>query len=214
MSRLGGLLKRAVAAVSPHRVMVRGNPRDQRVALTFDDGPHPENTPRILDALDAAGARATFFMQGSTATQYPDLVRDVHARGHLVANHAFSHRPPEQLGTAAYVREVLDTHALLCDLTGAPLPRLFRPPYGTITPPTLIRLLRNGYRFIYWSRDSRDSWLTDAPALLGSFADTPPRPGDIVLFHDDYAQTAAALPELLTSLRTRGLAAVTIEELS
>ncbi len=213
MSRLGGLLKRVVAAASPHRVMVHGDPHGKRVALTFDDGPHPANTPSILDALDAAGARATFFMQGSSAKQHPELVRDVHARGHLVANHAFSHRPPEQLGTHAYVREVLDTHALLCDLTGAPLPRLFRPPYGTITPATLIRLLRDDFRFIYWSRDSRDSWLTEAPALLGSFAHTPASPGDIVLFHDDYAQTATALPQLLASLRTRGLSAVTIEEL-
>jgi len=213
MSLAGAIAKHALAALSPRRVQLRGSGRAPRLALTFDDGPHPEHTPRILDALEHAGARASFFVQGDNAARHPALVRELHARGHLVANHAASHRRPRELGAEAYVREVADTQRLLDDIVGRALPRRFRPPFGDTSLRTLARLSREGFRFVYWSRDSRDSWLRTPEALHGDFEARPPAPGDIVLFHDDYAHTAAALPGLLEGLRRRKLAAVTVEDL-
>lgn len=213
MSLAGAALKHALSALAPHQVLLRGSRRTPQVALTFDDGPHPEHTPRILDALQGVGASATFFVQGSNAAQHKALVRDIHTRGHCVANHAATHRSPSELGTRAYVREVFDTQALLDDIVGSALPRHFRPPYGITSIGTFARLAQAGYRFVFWSRDSKDSWLKEPAALLDDFDRNHPTAGEIVLFHDDYAHTAAALPELLRQLSKLKLTAVSVEEL-
>lgn len=214
MSLAGALVKRALTAAMPRQVLYRGSPRSPRLALTFDDGPHPEQTPRILEALAHARMQATFFLQGSQAALHPALVREIHAQGHQVANHAASHRKPSELGTQAYVQEVTDTQSLLCDIVGAELPRSFRPPYGATSLSTFARLAKAGFRYVFWSRDSRDSWLKEPQALLDAFGEQPALPGDIVLFHDDYAQTAAALPALLRRWHAAGLQAVRVDALA
>jgi len=214
MSLAGSLAKRLLEPLAPQLVVSRGSGKAPAVALTFDDGPHPANTPRILEALAAAGAQATFFLQGSEAAKHPALVREIHAQGHQVANHARTHRKPSELGAKAYVREVKDTQALLCDIVGAPLARSFRPPYGETSLRTLLRLTRSGFRYVYWSRDSEDSWLKEPQALVEHFHRRAACAGDIVLFHDDYAQTAAALPTLLRQLRKAGLQAVRVDALT
>jgi len=213
MSLHSAFSKRAIGLLAPRRVLYRGSGRVQQIALTFDDGPHPEHTPLILEALAAAKATATFFLQGSQAARYPDLVRAIHTQGHQLANHAASHRKPRELSTNAYVREVIDTQALLSDITAAALPRVFRPPYGETSLGSAAQLLRAGYRYVFWSRDSRDSWLKEPAALLSAFERQPPQAGDIVLFHDDYAQTASALPGLLRQLARLRLSPVSIEAL-
>lgn len=213
MNASAAVAKRLLAACAPQRVLYRGSRTTGRVALTFDDGPHPEHTARVLEALARADRRATFFLQGSQAAKLPSLVRDIHAQGHQIANHAASHRRPAELGTGAYVSEVEDTRALLCDIVGAPVARDFRPPFGDTSLRTLLQLLQRGYRYVFWSRDSRDSWLKEPQALLAAFEEAPVVPGDIVLFHDDYAQTADALPVLLGQLAERELEAVTVEDL-
>jgi peptidoglycan-N-acetylglucosamine deacetylase len=209
----GMLIKRAVARVAPRQVIYRGPSAHARVALTFDDGPHPENTPRILEALARSGAQATFFLQGHEAGRQPHLVRAIHAAGHQVGNHAATHRSPAELGTRSYVQEVLDTQALLSDIVGAPVGRSFRPPYGATSMPTFLKLCAAGFRYVFWSRDSRDSWVREPGALVDHFARQQATAGDIVLFHDDYAHTAAALPALLQGMQAQGLAAVTVEQL-
>ncbi|MEW6704327.1 MAG: polysaccharide deacetylase family protein [Pseudomonadota bacterium] len=214
MTLPGALAKRALAVAAPHLVVSRGSAEVPALCLTFDDGPHPENTPRVLQALADAQAQATFFLQGSEARRWPQLVRAIHEQGHQVANHAATHRKPREIGTHAYVKEVVDTHALLCDIVGEALPRSFRPPFGDTSLATLARLIRAGFQYVFWSRDSRDSWLKDPAALLADMALHRPRAGDIVLFHDDYPQTAAALPELLGTLREAGLRPVRVDGLT
>lgn len=202
---IGALLKEAIATLAPQALAIHGDRRTNRVALTFDDGPHPEHTPTLLDILDDCGTPATFFLQGSQALKHPQLVRTIHQRGHEIGNHGSTHQKPSELGTAAYVQEIVDTHALLCDIVGQSLAKHFRPPYGATSPGTFIQLARQGFQFIYWSRDSRDSWLKQSAELSAAFEQTPVRPGDIVLFHDDYAQTAKALPSILRTWAHQGL---------
>jgi len=109
----------------------RGPRAGRRVALTFDDGPDPEWTPRVLDLLGAAGVRATFFLIGARAAQAPAVVKRIAGDGHEVANHSWSHRNPWLCGPATTRAEVRRAHDTLADLTGV-APRHFRPPWGMV----------------------------------------------------------------------------------
>jgi peptidoglycan/xylan/chitin deacetylase (PgdA/CDA1 family) len=177
------------------------------VALTFDDGPDPEVTPRVLDALAAAGARATFFVLGERAARHPQLVRRAMREGHTVGNHTYSHPRCPGLGGDALARELESTDALLRGTAGTPI---FRPPHGKLTPRQVWALTRMGRRIALWSCDSRDYLGADTAAIarVGETA----VPGDVVLLHDRFARTADALPELLAGLARRGLATVALDE--
>lgn len=211
---LGGVIKLGVSWCAPWAVAVSG-PRclPARVAMTFDDGPHPENTPRILDVLGSERIKATFFLQGNLVEQYPALVRNIVAQGHQVANHGYSHCDAKTISTRDYVAEVLRTQALLENVVGGPVSRCFRPPFGAITFSTFIALVRQRFRFVFWSFDSQDSFITDANALYDYIAAQQVRPGSILLFHDDYMQTVAALPYVVAYLRGSGLSFVSVDEL-
>lgn len=172
-------------------------------ALTFDDGPHPAHTPRILELLGRSRVRATFFLQGELCERHPDLVRRVIAEGHRVGSHGWDHRSARRLDAAEALLQATRCHELLCQLAGQPLPRLHRPPYGEMTLGALIRLAREGFRLVFWSYDSRDSFVTDAASLQERFETQPPKPGDIILLHEDYPLTVSALPSLLEALQVR-----------
>lgn len=187
--------------------------RAGRVALTFDDGPHAECTPRLLDVLGEAGVHATFFMQGSNAVRHPELVRRVHREGHQVAQHGVEHVSALEQGGAEVLRNADGCHAALVDILGAPVQREFRPPYGEMTLAGLRELRRSGYRLAYWSWDSNDSFVSTSAAIVERLRRKVPAAGSILLFHDDYAHTAEALPGVIASLREMGLSPVTVGEL-
>lgn len=211
---MGSVLKWSAAALWPQRVVLRGPSQGSRVALTFDDGPHPEHTPLLLDVLADAQVQATFFLQGSHAEQWPQLVREIHARGHQVANHAYSHRSARQISAHDFVQEVERTQALLEHIVGGSLARDFRPPFGDTTPHSFLRLARLGYRWVFWSLDSDDSVVRDPEQLALRTESLQAGPGDIVLFHEDYAHSVAAMPRVLASWRARGLNAVRVDALN
>jgi len=202
----GAILKPALASLAPSRFVYRaGTGATASVALTFDDGPDPSITPRLLDVLEAAGAKAAFFMQGSNVEKHPALVREIHARGHELGNHGWSHRRPADIGAEAYMDEARRTQALLEQHVGARLFPLFRPPYGTMTLRTFLGLAREGFRFIHWSVDSGDSFIREPDGLAAHFGSLAVRAGDILLFHDDQAQTLEAMPAMLRSISGRSL---------
>jgi len=211
---IGGAVKAALSRTLPSVVLVRGAPGPEpRVALTFDDGPHRDHTPAILDILAARGAKATFFLQGSLAERHPDLVRAIAAGGHQVANHGWSHARASDVGTRAFVREALATQALLENTLGRPLSRLYRPPYGAISPLPFLALARRGYRLVFWSLDSQDSFRQDSEGLVKALEDSMVHSGEILLFHEDYSHTARALPGVLQVLTARGFSFVTVGDL-
>lgn len=208
------MLKRLAATAFPGRVVLRG-PRGpvRAIALTFDDGPHPENTPALLDSFERAGVRVTFFLIGQAAEKHPALARRIVAAGHQIANHGYSHLNARKVPTARYVSDIERGHDALQQVLGTRLERCTRPPYGVLTLPSLAALLRRGHKLVLWSVDSLDYSLDSAQALLQGVLSRSFEPGDIVLAHDDYAHTVEAMDGILRSFKARGLALLTVSEL-
>jgi peptidoglycan-N-acetylglucosamine deacetylase len=158
-------------------------PEPGRISLTFDDGPDPHWTPRILDLLATAGCRATFFMVGLQALRHPGLVRRVIAEGHEVGNHTWSHRNPWTMAAHAARREVSDGSAAVADAAGI-TPRYFRPPYGRLRACMIQQAERQGERLMLWTISARD-WgpFGASRAAIKARLDRASA-GDIVLMHD------------------------------
>lgn len=206
--------------VAARRAIRRGqrSPSTPRVALTFDDGPTTD-TLAVLDALDAAGVQATFFMLGSHAEKHPELVQAVVERGHVVGNHAYSHRVLPVVPPAAIGEEIDRTQEILV-AAGAPRPRLFRPPGGFHEPLVRQALAKRGLTLVGWTPGARDSERSSAEDIARTVA-ARPRDGDILLLHDgaDIAgqpggeQTAEAIPLIVDAYRSRGFQFVTLPEM-
>lgn len=156
-------------------------PEDRRVSLTFDDGPHPVWTPRILQALAAADARATFFAVGPLARRYPRLVRDALGNGHRVELHCARHVRHTEL-TRDEAQE--DVRLGLLDLAYAGArPALWRPPWGVLAPWTREVADWSGLRLALWTEDTHD-WRGDAAGEMLETIGGGLRPGSVVLMHD------------------------------
>lgn len=189
-----------------------------RVALTFDDGPDPLVTPRVLDLLDRHGARATFFCIGDRAARHPELVRELHRRGHAVGNHTMHHPHDFALhGPAGQRREIEAAQAVL----GAhgPTPVLFRAPLGLRNPTTDPVLHAAGLTHVSWTRRGLDTRCDDPARVLRRLC-RGLAAGDILLLHDgNVARTPGGKPVvlpvlagLLAVLAARGLRAVSLTE--
>lgn len=166
------------------------------VYLTFDDGPHPDRTNRVLDHFAACGGHGTFFVIGRNARRHPQTVRRIVAEGHSIGCHTWSHWSARRCSPMDYVEDVHCSRDIVQQITGRRI-NLFRPPYGELTPLALHTLLRDGFRIIHWSRDTRDFELPSVSDLAGCFAQQPLVDGDIVLMHDDCAVTSYALDRCL-----------------
>lgn len=186
-------------------------PQGHGVALTFDDGPDPELTPPILEALAEFGATATFFVLGREADRYPELVRRIAAEGHLLGNHTYNHFHCPELDLGGLVRQLerADT-AIETALAGTPPVSLppFRPPFGELRPSQGLYLALRGRRIAFWTRDSHD-YRGASPGEIAAMGATL-APGDTVLMHDRFENTVEALPTLLDRLERRGLRTVTL----
>jgi peptidoglycan/xylan/chitin deacetylase (PgdA/CDA1 family) len=186
------------------------------VALTFDDGPDPECTPRVLDLLAAFGAQATFFCIGTRAQRHPHLVEEIARRGHGVENHSHTHSyafacfGPRRLG-----RELDLAQGVLGELAGTP-PRFFRAPAGVRNPLLEPLLLRRGLRLVSWTRRGFDATLRDPRRILRRLLKGL-GVGDILVLHDGRlhrrggdAPVLSVLPELLRELERRRLRSVAL----
>ena len=205
MMSAGRAVKQGLSTLFPGVVLIRQRHTQRHIALTFDDGPHPQNTPRILDILDSSGATATFFIQGKLAEDHPSLVREIAARGHQVGNHGYSHLDAHHAGLRHYVEETLQAQDVLQNILGQRIEKIFRPPYGNITGLSFLTLAWRGFRFVFWSVDSRDSFIREPLALVKHIDALPVGGGDILLLHEDYAHTVESLPHILQSLKGRSL---------
>lgn len=174
-------------------------------ALTFDDGPHPEVTPRVLDALAAAKVHASFFCQGSAARAHPELVRRARREGHQVAAHGMTHESARRQTAGEALQNAADCNALLADILGEAVPKLYRPPYGELTLGAFLALLQHGFQLAFWDYDSNDSFVTQAGDIVLRLQQRRRLDRSVLLFHDDYAITAEAIPAIAAVLRDRGL---------
>ncbi len=170
--------------------------------LTFDDGPH-ENTLALLDALDEVQVRALFFVQGVEAERRPEVLAETVRRGHRLGWHGQRHVHPRELSGAALEADLARGRALL-EAQGQRGPFWYRPPYGGLVPRLFPRLRRNRFRLMMWNCDSEDSERS-VDEVVASLAPArlPPRP--ILLFHDDYAQTADTIRRLVPVWRDAGV---------
>jgi peptidoglycan-N-acetylglucosamine deacetylase len=186
------------------------------VGLTFDDGPNPDATPRVLDALKARGVKATFFILGRHADEWPDLVRRVADEGHVVGNHGWHHRKLHVRGPS-YVRRDLTMGTESIERASGVRPKLFRAPHGFRNPWVSSIAASLGQRTVGWSRGVWDSKKPGVDAIVRRTVDGT-RPGRIMLLHDgdgydmhgDRSQTAAAMPRILDELLERGYSFATI----
>lgn len=171
-----------------------------QVALTFDDGPDPEVTPRVLAALAAAGARATFFCIGARAARHPDLVKAMLDAGHGVENHTFSHHSSFALRGAASMRDDIQRGQDAIVAAGAPRPRFFRAPAGMRNPWLAGVLDREALALVSWTRRGFDT-RTREPHVVARRLVQGLAAGDILLLHDgNAARTDAGAPVVLEAL--------------
>ncbi|MEZ5406008.1 MAG: polysaccharide deacetylase family protein [Verrucomicrobiia bacterium] len=186
----------------------RGNPR---VALTFDDGPNPSTTEKILQTLDQHRAKATFFMIGSRVKESPSMAREVRDQGHDIGNHSYTHPLLTRLSKATVYNEVQKTQQVIEDTLHLQ-PRWFRPPYGAFKASQAAIATELKLNIVIWSVDPRD-WSRPGVNTIHRRIVNHTSGGDIVLCHDIHRQTAEAAPYFIPALIDRGFELVTLSDL-
>lgn len=188
------------------------------IYLTFDDGPDPEYTPRLLDILALFQAKASFFVLGEACRRYPELLRRILAAGHAIGNHTRHHRHPWLISSAHARAEVADAFQLIADV-GGEAPRLFRPPYGHRRPCMLDEAEALGMEVVLWDHSAIDwGWLASEGGISARLGKV--RPGQVLLCHDAPRRvnrpdlTLSVLPAFIRDCQARHLRFATLHERS
>jgi peptidoglycan/xylan/chitin deacetylase (PgdA/CDA1 family) len=182
------------------------------IAMTFDDGPHPNNTPRLLDMLRERNIKATFYVIGRNVDLYPNVLRRTVSEGHEIGNHTYTHPILSKLGDSTVREELTKCRDAVARAAGVQ-PRTMRPPYGA-----LLQRQREwihaelNYPTIMWSVDPLD-WKRPGASVVTSRILTGTTPGAIVLAHDLHASTVDAMPATLDGLLNKGFKFVTVSQL-
>jgi peptidoglycan-N-acetylglucosamine deacetylase len=185
------------------------------VALTFDDGPHPQGTPAILDILEKDQLKATFFLVGEQVERRPALAAEIAQRGHTVALHAYRHRPQPVMGADAVRDDLARGTDAVESAVGTRL-SWHRPPYGLYSPAGLDEARERGLKPLLWSRWGKDWRRLTTPERIAARATRQLRPGDVILLHDadfysskgSHERTAAALRLIVRELKRQKIGTV------
>lgn len=206
------------------RPLLAFTPTQPVLALTFDDGPHPQETPAILKLLAAEGHTATFFVIGEKAAQHPQILQEIHQAGHTLGHHSLRHVPWTPVLTAAqFEREVQETSRIF-QRAGVKPPLWLRAPMGLITPPIELAARRLGLELVHWTATARDGVQRAQPERSLARLQAHLRPGAILVLHDGVPgpqnsagpQSSVArqiLPQLLEKMRVQGLRSVGLDVL-
>ncbi|MDZ4654968.1 MAG: polysaccharide deacetylase family protein [Coriobacteriia bacterium] len=200
----------ALGTIRAHYVFTAVPVRQPVIALTFDDGPHPEYTPRMLDELEARDVAATFFVVGEEAEKHPAVLERIVAAGHEVGNHTHTHGNVELISTDALAAEISACDAVISRATGMDC-AWYRPPRGRLPLTQEWSVVSSSKRVAGWTRCLEASAYRDPLALADAL-----EPGDIVLIHDgllDRSKSADMLPVFLDAAIERGFRFVTLSEL-
>ena len=179
----------------------RGDTTRKVVYLTFDDGPIPEVTPKLLDVLEQEKVHATFFMVADNVTKYPQIYHRVVANGHRIGNHTYHHIKGTKYKLADYIADVKKADVILGGT------KLFRPPYGRVLPKQLIALRSQGYKIILWDVLTHDYEKSHTAEDLVRIVKRYVRNGSIITFHDSIKSNErmlAAVPMVIRELRNDG----------
>ena len=209
------LLTVQVMAQTDKKAVYSSNSSEKvKIALTFDDGPHPKNTEKILDILDKYDVRATFFIVGVNAKNYPDTLKQVSKRGHEIGNHTYSHSILKDKSKEIVKQELFSTEKEIQRVTGKKT-SLLRPPCGIYDKNTVSLAIENGYKVVLWNIDTHD-WAHSSVENIVSSIEKNVRGGDIILFHDYVSgenNTKEALEIIIPRLKKQGYEFVTVSEL-
>jgi len=173
------------------------------IYLSFDDGPHPEHTPRVLDLLARHGAHASFFMVGSAAEAHPAIARRVVDEGHLAGNHSYNHPRFTRIPLSEQLEQIDHADRILATFDGKPRHR-FRPPSGALPMSLVLHCWRARRCITYWSYDTLDYRREPKENIVARLREIPPVSGDIVLMHDDDNRIVEVLEEMLPEWRAAG----------
>ena len=186
---------------------------DNAIAITFDDGPDPKNTPRLLDMLKERGIKATFFLVGKCAATWPDIVKRMIEEGHEVGNHTWNHYQLTRLGESKVLNELQTTHDAIVKACGV-TPILYRPPYGA-TRLSQQKLIHDhfDYTAVLWDVDPLDWKAPRSAAKVHERVLKQTKAGSIILCHDIHRETVDAMPATLDDLKARGFQFVTVTQL-
>lgn len=174
------------------------------VALTFDDGPHPEYTPQVLDMLARHQVKATFFMVGRNVDRYPQLVQRMVREGHAVGGHSYEHTVITVQTPDALAADLSRCRDAIRSAVGVDAD-LFRPPKGEVNLSSIRRVCRLGYKLIHWTKTYGDYQQDGVEPLLARMKKQPPAGGDVLLFHDHNPHTVSALDQQIPCWQSAGL---------
>jgi peptidoglycan/xylan/chitin deacetylase (PgdA/CDA1 family) len=177
--------------------------RTDSIYLTFDDGPHPSNTEKLLSTLLKHDTKATFFMVGKQIDLYPEIAKKIFDQGHTLGYHSYDHRHAKDSGFRHALSD-LDYASKLEDKYGISFNKLYRPPYGALTLLTLIAVLMKGWKVILWSKDSMDSY-NNSDHICKILHPEKTTEGDIILFHDDYDNTSNTIDLILDMYKSSNI---------
>lgn len=205
-----------VSALNKSHIFAANRDAGKYIALTFDDGPHPQYTAEILDILDEFDAKATFFVIGQNAEKYPDLIKREFSSGHEIGNHTYTHPDMKKISVDKAVEEILLTQNAIYDIIGVK-PVLFRAPGGIFTDELVIEVEELDCKPILWSwrQDTKDWCNVPAGNIVNNVLNNIQN-GDIILFHDFNTKgspTPKALKSIIPKLKEMGYSFVTVSEL-
>lgn len=172
------------------------------IYITFDDGPHPENTLQIIKILEKYQTKVTFFMTGIEMEKYPEIVDEVIKTGHQIGYHSFDHSSLKTRTLRSLASDLRKGKIIAAE--HGFLMNLYRPPFGDLTALSFIYLICSGWKIIMWSKDSRDSY--DSPEQIKHTVSAESlRSGEILLFHDDYKKTVNVLDDVVLGFEQKNL---------
>lgn len=181
---------------------------EKKIAITFDDGPHPRYTPQLLDGLSKRGVKATFFVTGEAAEQNPEIVRRMHEEGHLIGNHTYSHLQLNAGNEEIFRQELIRTNEIIGELTGEEVPYV-RPPYGSWNKQFEKEL---NMIPVLWTIDPLD-WCSDNADCITQKVCEKAQENAIILMHDQYKSSVTAALRIIDILTGEGYEFVTVEEI-
>lgn len=180
----------------------------KKVALTFDDGPHPYYTEQLLDGLKERGVHATFFVTGEHAELHPEVIARMQEEGHLIGNHTYSHMQLSSSNREAFKEELVKTNEIIYQITGEEITYV-RPPYGSWDKKFESEL--NMFP-VLWTIDPLD-WCSSNVASITNKVVSKVKENDIILMHDEYKSTVTAALQVIDHLKAEGYEFVTVEEI-
>lgn len=203
-----------VSLLESENVYTHGSREERAIALTFDDGPHPIYTDKILDVLEKHDVKATFFAIGINAENYPAPLLRAFEEGHEIGNHTYNHKNLRNMKYESMLMEVSDASKKIYDLTDYGV-NLIRPPQGAMNAQFLSMAEELGYRIVLWDVDTRDWAGESAEGMVKNILENTDN-GDIILFHDYHPHaenTVRALDAVIPLLREQGFRFVTVSQL-